>query len=153
MDILLFAEGENADISLRGNDLVGDDSLYTAVLLSLFTDARADATDELPAELGAAPDMRGYWGDTLEGLSIGSKLWLLRREKQLAAVLHRAELYAQQALAWLIQAGYASTVRVNASIPAAGILALAVSISRQLFFGATPSTAQWNFTFSLEAAA
>ena len=89
MDLLLWYNGVAADLRVSGRDLLADDSLYTAVVISLFTDARARAEDELPPELDGE-DRRGYWGDGLEGESVGSRLWLLAREKDTARVRARA---------------------------------------------------------------
>ena len=56
------------DLVLAGTspdrDLQGDDGLFTAVIISLFTDRRANADDPLPDErICALPDPRGWWGD------------------------------------------------------------------------------------------
>lgn len=119
------------DLPVRKGDLVGDDSLGTEVMVSLFTDVRAEK-DELPPEYG---DPRGWWADALLSMQgdeqgVGSKLWLLRRQKQLEAVLVRAEVYARSALQWLIDEGLAGAVDVAAENPAQGVLGLRVSITR-----------------------
>jgi phage gp46-like protein len=121
-----------ADLAIAANDLVADDGLETAVLLSLFTDRRAGAGDVLPP---GETDRRGWWGDAfpvVEGDLIGSRLWLLTREKQRSAVLPRVEEYAREALAWLVEDRVASKVEVVASFPRAGWLALDVSVYRPL---------------------
>lgn len=129
-DIALIWNGvAGADIAVAGGDLVTDDGLRTAIYISLFTDRVANDDDPLPA--GA--DRRGWWGDALAatpGDRIGSRLWLLRREKQLVSVLRRAETYAAEALAWLLEDRIAATVDVVATNPASGVLALAVTITR-----------------------
>lgn len=110
--------------------LAGDDGLETAVVLSLFTDRRAEPDDALP---GRDDDRRGWWGDAfpdVPGDRIGSRLWLLGREKQTVATLVRAQHYAQEALAWLVADGIARSVDVIASIPRNGVLGLEVAISR-----------------------
>lgn len=79
----------------RWPDLQGDDGLMTAVIISLFTDARAHDDDPLPDErVGVSSDRRGWWGDCLPDAqgeqtleSIGSRLWLLWREKDLDSVV------------------------------------------------------------------
>lgn len=119
---------EGADLALDPLGLTPDGGLETAVILSLFSDARAAADDELP-DPGADP--RGWWGDLLplaRDYRLGSKLWLLSREKQLPVVLERARAYAVEALAWLVTSGAASRVDVTASNPRDGILALAITI-------------------------
>lgn len=115
-----------ADYALGALGLAEDDGLETAVVLSLFTDRRAEEDDALP---GGGDDRRGFWGD-VPGDRIGSRLWLLHREKQTPAVLGRAQQYAREALTWLIDDGIASAVDVVASIPRGGILALEIGITR-----------------------
>lgn len=124
-----------ADLALDGQDLLNEGGLRTAVILSLFTDRRARADDDLP-EAGA--DRRGWWADALaegEDGPIGSRLWLLEREKQLPSVVARAREYAEEALAWLVRDRIASAVAVEAEITAptsagGGVLGLAVRIDR-----------------------
>lgn len=112
-----------------GLDLATDPGLQTAVIISLFTDRRAGDHDELPA---TETDRRGWWGNDLEsaGDEIGSKLWLLRREKQMRSVVTRAEEYARDALQWLIEDKVARTVAVTGSIPRPGWLLLDIDITR-----------------------
>lgn len=154
MDILLAYSGQLADVQLKGRDILGDDSLYTAVLVSLFTDARASSADELPPELAQEADLRGYWGDAIadDKQSIGSKLWLLHREKQLPRVVARAEHYATEALTWLVRDGLATAVQVTASNDTQGVLSLAVSVTLPTVQGLKLRTEQWNFTFPLQEA-
>jgi phage gp46-like protein len=104
--------------------------LKTAVVISLFTDRRAASDDALPA---GDQDRRGWWGDSLasdDGDQIGSLLWLLLREKQTAAVLRRAETYAQDALQWLVDDRIALSVTVIAEWVSRGLLGLAITIER-----------------------
>lgn len=102
--------------------------LTTAILISLFTHRRAHADDRLPDQAGG--DRRGWWADALLERPIGSRLWLLSREKQMPEVMRRAEDYAREALAWLISDGLAALVGVTASAPQPGVLALALAIRR-----------------------
>lgn len=112
-----------------------EDGLETAVVLSLFTDRRALPGDPLPqgAQLGGTPDRRGWWGDSyadVRGDRIGSRLWLLRREKQLPSVLARAREYALEALQWMVDDGIARAVNVTAEIVRNGVLGLSIEIVR-----------------------
>ena len=139
MDILM-AQNEQGlfDLPVQSGDLVGDNSLGTEIMVSLFTDVRAEK-DELPPE---CRDLRGWWADALLSMQgdeqgTGSKLWLLRRQKQLESVLVQAETYARSALQWLINEGLASAVSVTAENPVQGMLALKVSATR-----ASPSVVQ-----------
>ena len=118
------------DLSLDGPDLATDTGLETAVLISLFTDRRAEADDALPG--GADSDRRGWWGDALpmiEGHRIGSRLWLLGREKVTTETLRRAEEYGREALAWLLDLGIASRIETLAEAQESR-LALRITIHR-----------------------
>lgn len=104
------------DISITVNgvessSLTQDDALARAVIISLFTWRRAN-----PEDLTDGQKM-GYWGDTAEPLvlndRIGSRLWLLAREKILPSTINRAREYATEALQWLIDDGVASRVEVD----------------------------------------
>ena len=128
-DVRITLSQEGGDLSLLGLDLERDDGLESAVIVSLFTDARC-RPEELP--LGE-PDRRGYWADAYamqEGDQTGSLLWLLRREKTINAVLNRARDYARQALQWMIDDRVAAAVEVNAEYLRRGVMGLAVSIYR-----------------------
>jgi phage gp46-like protein len=101
-------------------DLEKDSGLETAVIISLFTDRRARDDDVLPDSNN--PDRRGWWGDLgspiVKGDQIGSRLWLLNREKTLESVLARAQEYAKEALQWLIDDEVA--VKVDVSVERSG---------------------------------
>ncbi len=99
---LEWAEGV-VDMVIEGDDIASDRGLRTAVLLSLFTDRRAEEDDALPSDDG---DRRGWWGDefsAVEGDRIGSRLWLLDRSKRLGDVVQRAKEMIREALAWMLE--------------------------------------------------
>lgn len=129
-DLKLTWNGWGADATVEGHDLVFEDGMATAVILSLFLDARARADDALP---DGGTDRRGFWADTVppaaERDRTGSRLWLLSREKTLPEVLRRAHDYAAEALRWLVDDGVASRVDVSAAMPRLGLLSLAVNIT------------------------
>jgi len=118
------------DISLSGSDLLAEAGLKTAVIISLFTDRQAETGDVLPDE---STNRRGHWGDamaTVDGDRIGSRLWLLDREKQTSETRNRAREYAIEALQWLIDDGVAATVDVAAAWLNTGELGLSIDIMR-----------------------
>lgn len=128
--LLWNAETSGADLVQDGAGLVVDQGLKTAIIISLFTDRRARADDDLPQE-GA--DRRGWWGDVaaaVQGDQIGSRLWLLRRSKMTAQVIEQAREYCVEALSWLIEDGVASGVEVTTSAMSPDILAIVVVVSR-----------------------
>lgn len=88
------------------------DPLPRAVIISLFTWARAKPADTLPGT-----ERCGWWGDSfapVPGDRIGSRLWLLARTTITAHTVVRAKEYAQEALAWLVADGVASQIIVEA---------------------------------------
>ena len=119
-----------ADYAIAQLGLTPEDGLETAVIISLFTDRRADADDVIP---DGTNNRRGWWADAyadIRGDQIGSSLWLLAREKQLPSVLIRAREYAEEALDWLVKDGIAKAVNVTAEIVRMGVLGLVVQIQR-----------------------
>ena len=109
------------DLLLANGALATDDGMRTAILISLFTDARAADDAELPE---AGDDRRGWWGDALADGSgidagtardanrIGSLLWLLARSKITDRVLQQAHQACYDALSWLLRDGVAAALRV-----------------------------------------
>jgi phage gp46-like protein len=118
-----------ADIALTpAGAIAGDDGLTSCVILSLFLDARARPDDELPDSAGG--DRRGWLGDAFAATDrIGSRLWLLTRAKQTEETRRRAEDYAAEALAWLVEDGLATSVSVTAEWVAMGLLGLRCTIA------------------------
>ncbi|WP_347505859.1 phage GP46 family protein [Pseudomonas anguilliseptica] len=101
-DLALSWNGREADLVIEDGDFALDDSLQTPVIISLFSDRRArpdDAWPDVPADL------------------IGSRLWLLRREKEIAETLRRAREYGKESVAWTLDDGIAAKVEVTASVP------------------------------------
>jgi phage gp46-like protein len=131
MDIALEMGRYAGDIVVGATDLERDDGLETAVIISLFTDRRAEP-DQVPPEL-PSDDLRGWWGDVapqVEGDQTGSLLWLLYREKQTNQTLARAQQYAEEALEWIVEDQIAERVTVAASYYAVGWLLLVIDIYR-----------------------
>ena len=140
-DLRLVWAGLASDCAMSGGDLAGESGLETAVILSLFCDARAREDDVIPDGTGYR---LGWWADSVASLAsggltvredaaaahdrIGSRLWLLSREKQLPEVLRRAKDYAEEALHWLIDDGVARKVQVTPSVPRQGWLRLDIRI-------------------------
>ena len=105
---LRMTDGIRADLVWSGRDLALDRTVASPGIISLLCDRRARPDDTLPWDEGdrLAPGRlaprRGWCGDALDerGRRIGSRLWLLHREKETEAVRRRAEAYAREALAW-----------------------------------------------------
>ena len=115
-------------VALSLDQTMGD-ALTRAVLMSLFTWGRAKPSDTLPADR-----KMGWWGDTyptMAGDRIGSRLWLLSREKLVPDTINRAREYAQESLAWLVADGVAQRVEVSAERRGADGLILICRIWRR----------------------
>lgn len=100
--------------SLATYALALEDTLQTAIYISLFSDRRAGVDDRLPA---GVTDRRGWVGDEFvadDGDAWGSKLWLLYSGKATADVPERARFAVKEALAWMIDTGVASLIEAEA---------------------------------------
>ena len=136
MDVLLDFDATllAGDVRRAGADLATDQGLKTAIVISLFTDARADDDDALPA---GESDRRGWWGDLLapnaangKADRIGSRRWLYAREKQTAATARKVREADHDALSWLVDDGIAASVAVETEWTGRGILAERIRIAR-----------------------
>lgn len=154
------AESFAADLTLRAGQLALDDGLRTAILISLFSDARAPDGAELPE---GGDDRRGWWGDdypapalagsagTARDARIGSTLWLLRRSKITPQVIEQARQAAYDALAWLLRDGIASAVTVEAEAQAAEGLPQRLAIAVTLERPTGPGRQRYDFTWEASA--
>lgn len=95
-----------------------EDTLQTAIILSLFSDARASADDRLPLN---ETNRRGWVGDEFmsDGFSDrpdnwGTLLWLLYIGKVTADVPAKAVFTCKEGLAWLVRDGIADRIEVTA---------------------------------------
>jgi phage gp46-like protein len=96
---------------LKGNVLDITRELPTALAVALFTDRLARADDRLPV---TGSSRRGWWGDMdaevlFSGWPIGSRLWLLSREKQTTETRNRAYEYIKEAIDPLVSLGVMSS--------------------------------------------
>ncbi|MGV8000574.1 phage GP46 family protein [Photorhabdus temperata subsp. temperata] len=101
----------HADWLVGNGDLVTGDDLQTAMIVSLFTDRQARSDDEIDGT-----DRRGWWGDVGSDYQIGSRLWLIRRQKLTTAVALKAEDYAREALQWMLDDGVVASVNIHTQI-------------------------------------
>jgi Mu-like prophage protein gp46 len=123
-DISTFYDPEaiHCDWEKGVGDLVSGDDLQTAIIISLFTDRLANADDLHEG------DRRGWWGDTDH--RIGSRFWLLRREKLTAKIALNAEEYAKEALFWLVEDGVVKSIQIDARIRSPDRLYLTINYTR-----------------------
>lgn len=113
MPLVVRLQRGQLDIAREETGALTDaDGFESAVLLSLFSDARA-GEDEARGD-----DHRGWWGDTwpeVKGDKLGSRLWAVLRggsPEELAA----ARTAAEEALRWLVTDGIAAAVSCVVSL-------------------------------------
>lgn len=113
-DILIKALNDNNfDLVIENGDLKTGDNLKTAVYISLFTWARAKENDEVLE----GNSKNGWWGDNLSdnhNIKIGSRLWLLKREKITQETINKAVEYSKEALQWMKDANVVSEIEITA---------------------------------------
>lgn len=137
----------SADFSIAANDLATDDGLETAMILSLFTDRRAEDGDDLP---DGETDRRGWWADAhpvIPSDRFGSRLWLLDRAKQTQETLDLAEAYAREALQWLLDDKVSDRIEITASIPRLDVLGLEVTVYKPQV---DPVSYRFNYTWAAQ---
>lgn len=81
--------------------LQGNSDLYTACLISIFTDRLAEPSDKIP---DGSTDRRG-WSEDDPDNPIGSRLWLIYRATNTDNILNQARDYVAEAVQWLIDDG------------------------------------------------
>lgn len=143
-DIRTFWDVTNirGDWQVSGAALASGDDLATSVLISLFTDRRANDDDALP---DASNDRRGWWGDLDQDVPIGSRLWLLARSKLTPAVAQAAKSYVAEALRWMLDDGVAAAVDIVTSIVMPNRLNVIVTITRAT---GTKQSLQFNWAWN-----
>lgn len=115
-----FINGKQADVTEYEAD-----ELVQAIIISLFSWRRSNDDDGFQV-----PYRQGWWGDTFSTVTndrIGSRLWLLSREKVTDEVVARAKTYAEEALQWLVDDALAVSVNVE-SVREGQQLALLVEV-------------------------
>lgn len=103
--MIFFLNGELTDPTTVINPLP------RAVIISLFSWRRANPDDNAPVPMG-------WWGDTyptVAGDRIGSRLWLLGREKITNDTLNRARDYATEAMQWMLDDGVAARIDITSA--------------------------------------
>lgn len=113
-------------------DLETEDAFETAIVVSLFTDARA------PESLVADPALRRGWiGNEYRlrvapGFDLGSILWAFLEQGRLRGkTLRDLEDASNEALQWLVDRGYAVAIsEVSATTPSPGQVRLGLTIER-----------------------
>jgi len=118
-----------ADLVRDGGNLSQEDALYTAVFISLFSDARIEPAEVGPSEVSGG----GWWGDAhaeVPGDLFGSKLWRHRRSPASTDTLREVQEDAKDALAWMLEDGIAESISTGARWLARGVGLLTTEIAK-----------------------
>ncbi|MBB4863358.1 phage gp46-like protein [Pseudomonas nitritireducens] len=143
-----IVEDGAGDWSIDSGALASGNDLATAVLISLFTDRRANDEDIPP---DGSDDRRGWWGDLDQPVPIGSRLWLLDRSKLVQDVANTARNYCLEALKWMLDDQVAASIQVATAIVSRSQLDIIVTINRH--DGAVvPLKYSWAWSTSTQAA-
>lgn len=130
MDIRIVQRGDEFEavtldwLLTSAGQLDTGQELATAVIVALCTDRRALPDDTLPNP--DSDDRRGWWADTdadliWAGWPIGSRLWLLSREKitgpaaRQGDLMARIESYMHEAIQPFIDIGVATAKEIEVS--------------------------------------
>lgn len=129
------ADTGSGDWQAASGDLTSGDDLQTAIYISLFTDRQARSDDSYDGD-----NRRGWWGDTDADYEIGSRIWLLQRQKLTTTVANSAVSYAKEALQWLIDDGVVESITVTTQIVYPSRLYMAITYQKP---DRTSSTVQY----------
>lgn len=123
MDVIDLAleqkEDKTFDLVIEDGDLKSLNSFDTAILISILTERRANATEQPVNSL-----RRGWWGNVLsaiEGFEIGSKLWILKQARKTQDSLNRAKDFTFDSLNWLVEDGFLSGLDVTTNFTNDGL--------------------------------
>lgn len=132
------------DLEIEDGEFLETSTLETALLFSLFTDARAnDDQERLPLK------RRGWLGSQqlhFDYEDQGSKLWFFDQTRISEQNLSEMSSYTNQALAWILKEGRADSISVSARKVAALNSASKVVIDVKLL-GDKPLQRDFSFSF------
>lgn len=125
-----------ADWMQSGSVLQTGNDLESAIIISLFSDRLAEPGDVIP---DGTSDPRGWWADG--DVPIGSRLWLLRRAKQLPETLQLAYDYIAEALQWLLDDNVVAKFDISVQWVRKGVMGAQIIAYKQ--DGTTLTTGQY----------
>ena len=108
------------DFDIDNGDIKSEDGFDIAIWISLFTDARASASQV------SIPEYRRGWIGEISSIipdrQLGGHLWLIDQRRIVQKTLNDAIDYCNKSLQWLIDDNICSRISVNGSlIPKLGI--------------------------------
>jgi len=126
-DIKLKHDAGYWDISFSDlGDIDTEGNFDTAILLSIFGEARASA-DEIPE----SNRRRGWVGnETTPSFEQGSKVWEFEQERITGSMLAELGVVVRNALQWFIDDGYVDDVVVQSPRLVKGVVSVGISYIR-----------------------
>lgn len=105
--------GENFDLQIGPDgDIVTADFFDTAILMSIFCERRAGAS-----EVPESERRRGWIGnESTPGFEIGSKLWLYYQARVTRSILSGLESVVRDGLQWMVDDGIMQSFEVAAEL-------------------------------------
>ena len=136
-DLKLIWDNNYAESDLKydnnAGDLYTDEGLETAVIISLFTDQRAEDDDTLPDP--DSEDKRGWWGDQISDIEndeIGSRLWLhTERAKITQNTMNEIKQDVINALEWMKTDEVVANIEVEVEKQRTDMVAIEVKIKKK----------------------
>lgn len=126
-DISLNENSGYMDIAWAENgDLETKDSLDTAILMSIFDEARADESEV------AIPQLRRGWvgNETTEPFEQGSKQWLFEQERITGSTLIDLRDVIKSALNWMLEENIADNIIVDKPFLKLGVVCVNIRFTR-----------------------
>lgn len=115
VDILLTNEKGYYDFKVVRGEIVTTTGFETSLILSLFSDRRADISEVPEIEL-----RHGWWGNLILRdilnkplFEMGSKIWLTYQARSDQTTLNFIKNYVEEALIWLIEEQYVKNIAVT----------------------------------------
>lgn len=127
IDIKFTKKNGIYDFDIENGDFVIDSTIENPLNASLFTNARADAS-----EVPIAKDRGGWWGNGLYetiGHQFGSKLHLLKQRRFNEETKNKVIDYIQTGLQWLIDDGLVNNINVSATLVYGDINTIEIEIT------------------------
>lgn len=119
---------------IENGDIATDHAIYSAVMVSLFSDRVAPlepSQSEKNAAIGKIDgDRRGWWGDMLCTEPIGSRLWQLTRavKADQNSITTSAQDMIYEALAWMVEDGLVDGLNVEVKWAGSGRLNFSIDL-------------------------
>lgn len=111
--MLYDSVNQRGDLDRTGDkNLVDDLDLETSVIISIHTERRVEEGDEHSDNTFYKG---GCWMDSTDdfGGLMGSRMWLLRREKATQSTINQAKIYLEECLKWMLDDNVAKSVEVT----------------------------------------